>query len=290
MASTILVTGATGTIGSEVVKALAAKPGVTVRVGVRSAAKAEKLLAANVVPVDFDYDRPETIAAAVQGADRVFLLTPFSDNQVALGKTLIDAAKAAGVKHLVKLSAVGAEIEPGIQLGRWHREIEKHIEASGLSYTFLRPANFMDNFIHYYPPGPDGNVYLPLGTAGVSYIDSRDIAAVAAAVLTEENHYGKAYDLTGPEAVTPAEAVKAISEAAGREFHYVDVPEEAASKAMLDMHMPKWMVDAMMELHGICKAGYAGGTSPLVEKLTGQKPRSFAQFARDRASAWTSKG
>jgi len=290
MASTILVTGATGTIGSEVVKALAAKPGVTVRVGVRSAAKAEKLLAANVVPVDFDYDRPETIAAAVQGADRVFLLTPFTENQVALAKALIDAAKAAGVKHLVKLSAIGADIEPGIQLGRWHREIEKLVEASGISYTVLRPASFMDNYINFSPPGPDGNIYLPLGTGAVSYIDARDIAAVAAAVLTEEGHYGKAYDLTGPEALTMAEVAKAIGEASGRDVHYVDVPEEAAKKAMLDMQMPAWMVDAMMELHGICKAGYAGGISPLVEKLTGQKPRSFAQFARDRASAWTSKG
>lgn len=290
MASTILVTGATGTVGSEVVKALAAKPGVTVRVAVRSAAKAEKLAGANVVAVDFDYAKPETIAAAVKGADRVFLLTPFTEDQVELGKALIDAAKAAGVKHIVKLSAIGADIEPGIQLGRWHRAIEKLIEGSGVSYTFLRPANFMDNFINFSPPGPDGTIYLPLGTAGVSYIDARDIGAVAAAVLTEESHYGKAYDLTGPEAVTMAEVAKAIGEASGREVHYVDVPEEAAKKAMLDMHLPAWMVDAMMELHGICKAGYAGGVSPLVEKITGHAPRSFAQFTRDHADAWKPKG
>ncbi|MEP7123816.1 MAG: SDR family oxidoreductase [Byssovorax sp.] len=290
MASTILVTGATGTIGSEVVKALAAKPGVTVRVAVRSAAKAEKLLGANVVPVDFDYEKPDTIAAAVKGADRVFLLTPFAENQVELGKLLIDAAKAAGVKHIVKLSAIGANIEPGIQLGRWHRATEKNIEASGIAYTFLRPANFMDNFIHYYPPGGDGNIYLPLGTGACSYIDSRDIAAVAAAVLTEEGHYGKAYDLTGPEAVTTAEAASAIGAVSGRDVHYVDVPDAAASKAMTDMQMPGWMVEAMMELHGIVKAGYASAISPLVEQLTGKAPRSFAEFARDRAAAWKPKG
>lgn len=290
MASTILVTGATGTIGSEVVKALAAKPGVTVRVGVRSAAKAEKLLGPNVVPVDFDFKKPETIAAAVKGADRVFLLTPSSPEQVELGTALVEAAKAAGVKHIVKLSAVGVEHEPGIQLARWHRAVEKLIEASGIAYTHLRPAHFMDNFIHYNPPAPDGNVYLPFGTGAVSYIDSRDIAAVAAAVLTEETHYGKAYDLTGPAALTTAEAVKVISAAAGREFHYVDVPEAAASKAMLDMHMPEPMVAALMELHGIVKAGYASGLSTLVEQLTGRAPRTFAEFARDHASAWTAKG
>lgn len=290
MASTILVTGATGTIGSEVVKALAAKPGVTVRIGVRSAAKAEKLKAGNVVPVDFEFDKPETIAAAVKGVDRVFLLTPFTENQVELAKGLIDAAKAAGVKHLVKLSAIGAEIEPGIQLGRWHREIEKLVEASGIAYTLLRPANFMDNFINFLPPGPDGNIYTPLGTGAVSYIDARDIGAVAAAVLTEESHYGKAYDLTGPEAVTMTEVAKAIGEATGREVRYVDVPEEAATKGMLDMHMPKWMVDAMMELNGICKAGYASGISPLVKQLTGKAPHTIAEFARDHAAAWRTAG
>jgi uncharacterized protein YbjT (DUF2867 family) len=290
MASTILVTGATGTIGSEVVKALAAKPGVTVRVAVRSAAKAEKLLGPNVVPVDFDYEKPETIAAAVKGADRLFLLTPFSQDQVALAKVLIDAAKAAGVKHIVKLSAIGAQIEPGIQLGRWHRAVEQLVEASGIAYTFLRPANFMDNFIHYYPPAGDGNIYLPLGTGAVSYIDARDVAAVAAAALTEESHYGKAYELTGSEALTTAEAAAAIGKASGRDIHYVDVPEAAASKAMLDMQMPGWMVDGMMELHGIVKAGYASGISPLVEQLTGHAPRTFAEFTRDRAAAWTTKG
>jgi uncharacterized protein YbjT (DUF2867 family) len=289
MASTILVTGATGTIGSEVVKALAAKPGVTVRVAVRSAAKAEKLLGANVVPVDFDYEKPDTIAAAVKGADRVFLLTPFAQNQVELGKLLIDAAKAAGVKHIVKLSAVGADIEPGIQLGRWHRAIEKLIEASGIPYTFLRPANFMDNFIHYYPPAADGNIYLPLGAGACSYIDSRDIAAVAAAVLTGDGHDGKAYVLTGPAALTTAEAASAIGAASGRDIHFVDVPEAAASKAMLDLQMPGWMVEAMMELHGIVKAGYASATTTLVQELTGHAPRTFADFARDRAAAWTTK-
>jgi uncharacterized protein YbjT (DUF2867 family) len=290
MASTILITGATGTIGSEVVKALAAKPGVSIRVAVRSAAKAEKLLAPNVTPVDFDYEKPDTIAAAVKGVDRVFLLTPFSQDQVALAQQLIDAAKAAGVKHIVKLSATGADIEPGIQLGRWHRAVEKAVEASGISYTFLRPSNFMDNFIHYYPPAGDGNIYLPLGTGACAYIDARDIAAVAAAVLTEEGHYGKAYELSGPEALTTAEAAAAIGAASKRDVHYVDVPEAAASKAMLDMHMPGWMVDGMMELHGIVKAGYASTVSPLVEKLTGKAPRTFAEFARDHAAVWAPKG
>jgi uncharacterized protein YbjT (DUF2867 family) len=285
MSNTILVTGATGTVGSKVVQALAGKADVSVRVAVRDPAKA-KGLGANAQPVAFDYAKPETIAAAVKGADRVFVLTPFQQDQVELGNRLVDAAKAAGVRHIVKLSAIGSDMEPGIQLGRWHRAVERHLEATGIAYTILRPANFMDNFIHYYPPQADGNIYLPLGTGAASYIDTRDIADVAALVLTTPGHDNKAYTLTGGEAVSTAQAAAHLSEATGRAINYVDVPEEAAKKAMLDLGMPGWMVDAMMELHGIVKAGYAAGTTDTVKELLGRAPRTFAQFARDNAAAW----
>jgi len=282
--TTILVTGPTGTIGSQVVKALLGKPGVTVKAAVRPGSKA--VLPSGVTAVDFDYDAPATIAKAVTGVDALFLLTPFVPNQVELGKRLVDAAKAAGVRHIVKLSAIGADSEPGIQLGRWHREVERYIEASGIAYTFLRPNGFADNFIGYYPPQKDGNIYLPFGTGAVSFIDARDVGAAAAAVLTSPGHEGKAYDLTGPAAITADEAAKALSQATGKPIRYVDVPEDAARKAMADAGAPGWMVSAMMELHGICKAGWAGAVTDTVEKLTGAKARSFAEFARHHAAKW----
>jgi uncharacterized protein YbjT (DUF2867 family) len=284
MSDTILVTGATGTIGSRLVKELSEKAGVTVRVGARDPGKVKT--GGNVTAVAFDYAKPETIDAAVKGADRLFLLTPFSNEQVALGKKLVDAARAAGVRHVVKLSAIGCDIEPGIQLGRWHREVERHVEASGIAYTLLRPNNYMDNFINYYPPAPDGNLYLPLGSGATSYIDARDIAAVAAAVLTSNDHQNKAYELTGGEALTAAQVAGLLSEATGRSIHHVDVPEDAAKKAMLDLGMPGWMVDAMMELHAINKAGYAAGITGHVQQITGRAPRTFREFARDYASTW----
>src|SRR5262249_5390584 len=147
MSNTILVTGATGTIGARVLKELAGKPDVVVRAAVRSKEKSGSLGSA-ATPVDFDYSKPETIAAAVKGVDHIFLVTPTVPDQVALAKQLIDAAKAAGVRHIVKLSALGADAEPGIQLGRWHREVERYLEGSGVTYTFLRPNNFMENFIN----------------------------------------------------------------------------------------------------------------------------------------------
>lgn len=289
MTTTILVTGPTGTIGSQVVSQLAAKADVAVRAGVRDAAKAPPGSAfnrGNVAPVDFDYEKPDSLAAACKGIDKVFLLTPFTANSVEIGKSLVDAAKAAGVKHIVKLSAMGAEQEPGIQLGRWHRAIEKHIEASGLAWTFLRPNNFMDNFVGYYPPDKEGAIYLPWGEGACSFVDARDVGAVAATVLTSAGHEGKAYVPTGPEAFTIAQAASTLAEVTGRSIKYVDVPESAATKAMLDMGMPEWMVHAMNELHAIDKAGYAAGVTPDVKNITGRTPRSFRDFARDNAAKW----
>jgi uncharacterized protein YbjT (DUF2867 family) len=284
--TTILVTGATGTIGSQVVKALRGTPGVAVRAAVRGSEQARVLAGDNVTTVEFDYERPETLAKAVDGADRIFLVTPFTNDQVELGTRLIDAAKQSGVKHVVKLSAIGCEIEPGIQLGRWHRAIEKKVEASGIAWTFLRPNNFFENFFNFYGPDAQGKIHLPWGQAAASFIAGADIAAVAKAALTGTGHEGKAYVLTGPEALTIAQAAKTIGEVSGRAITYVDVPEETAKQGMLGFQMPLWMVDAMMELHGIDKAGYAAAVTDDATRLTGRQPKTFAEFARESAAKW----
>ena len=284
--TTILVTGATGTIASAVLAALEGKAGVRVLAGVRSAAKGGALRRANIEPIDFDFDRPGTVSAALQGVDKVFLLTPFVLDSVAYGFALIDAAKAAGVGHIVKLSAFGSEFEPGIQLGRWHRQVERHLEASAVTYTILRPNNFMENFLNYYPPAPDGNIYLPWGDGACSFIASEDIGRVAAAALLEPGHENKAYTLTGPTALTIGDAAAVLGAVSGRAIHYVDVPEAAAQKAMLDMGMPAWMVDGMMELHGIDKAGYAAVVTDEVQAITGAAPLSFLAFAQKHAARW----
>lgn len=287
MPTTILVTGATGTIGTQVVNELAKKNDVVVRAGVRDPKKASGF-ASNVQAVAMDLEKPESLAAAMKGVDKVFLLTPFSDRQVELGKRIVDAAKTAGVKHIVKLSAFGAEIEPGITLGRWHREVEKAIEASGIAWTFIRPNNFFENFVNYYPPDKEGAIYLPWGNGACSFVDGRDVGACIASALAASGteHHGKAYVPTGPAAITIADAAATIGKVTGRATKYVDVPEDAAKKAMLGMGMPAWMVDAMMELHGIDKAGYAALVTGDVQKLTGKAPRSFEDFARDNAAKW----
>jgi uncharacterized protein YbjT (DUF2867 family) len=292
MKTTVLVTGATGTIGSKVLKALASMPtaDVHVRAAARSAAKSSLSSvprAANVTPVDFDFDDVEKMKAALAGVERAFLLPPSVDDQVLVTSRFVDLAKAAGVKHIVKLSAFGCEVEPGIRLGRAHREVEKHVEASGMAWTFLRPNNFMENFINYYPPDAEGNIYLPWGAGACSFIAAEDVGAAAAHALTEDGHAGKAYTLTGPEALTVSKVAEILSAATGRAIQYVDVTEEAARTAMLGAKMPAERVTAMMELHAIDKAGYAAVVTSAVKEILGHPAKPFAAFAREHAARWS---
>ncbi len=278
----IFVTGGTGTIGSSTVKALKAK-GARFKVGTRSPDKA-KALGADAVA--FDWEKPETFGPALQGVEKIFVLTPVSHKQVEYAQTLVDAAKKAGVKHIVKLSVIGADSEPGIALGRLHRGSEKAIKDSGIAWTMLRPTYFMENFVNYYglDPKKDGTIYLAHGTGKACWIDGRDVGEVAAAVLTGKGHEGKAYDLTGPEALGDAEVVALLGEALGRKYTYVAVPEEAARKAMADMGAPQWMIDGFAELDGLIRNGWAATPAHGVKEVLGRPGRTFKEYAKDLAA------
>ncbi|NDK57597.1 SDR family oxidoreductase [Pontibacter fetidus] len=284
MHQTILVTGATGTVGREVVKQLSMLDGIRVRAGVHSLIKGENLRRLpGVEVVEMEFTDPESLHAAFTHADKVFMVTPFAQDQTEMARTLVDEARKAGVKHIVKLSALGAGEEPGIQLGRWHREIERYIEQSGIPYTFLRPASFMQNFDNYNSETikQEGKIYMPCGDGKVSYIDTRDIAAVAVEVLTGTGHEGQVYDLTGPEALSVDEVADTISLVTGKPVLFVDVPEENARAAMQQQHVPDWMADALLELYSVHRAGYSSGVTSRVEELTGRKPHSFRQFVKE---------
>jgi uncharacterized protein YbjT (DUF2867 family) len=281
----ILVTGATGTIGSHVVKALTRNAGKDheVLAAVRKSGTEKAPAGTKAVPLEWDDEA--SIRAALAGVERAFLLTPFSDKQVEYGKRFVAIAKEAGVKRVVKLSVIGADSEPGITLGRWHREVERALEASGLSYTFLRPTNFMTNFVGFFPPDAEGNIYLPWGDAKVSAIDPADIGEAAARVLTEDGHDKKIYTLVG-ESLRTKDVAAIIARVSGRKITYVDVPESAANGAMKSAKMPDWMITGMSELSAICKAGYLDTATDDVKTLTGHAPRTFAAFAEAHAAAW----
>jgi uncharacterized protein YbjT (DUF2867 family) len=287
MSQPILVTGATGTVGSEVVKALV-ECGHKVRAAAHSLIKGDRLRHPLVEICEIDFSKPESLEMAFTGVSKAFLITPFADNQVEMARQLVEQAKKCGISHIVRLSASGAEAEPGIQLGRWHREAEKLIEESGIPWTHLRPNSYMQNFIHYQGESICKNsaIYMPLGEGKISYIDARDIGKVASIILTEDGHYSQAYTLTGPEALSMSEVAHHLSQAIGRAIQYVDVPEADAKQGMTSAGMPAWMVDAMLELNATGKAGYAASIDDSVEKLTGTKPRRFAEFAQENRAAW----
>jgi len=280
MSKPVLVTGATGTIGRDIAKRLS-EGGVSVRAGVRDQAKAKKELP-DIALVPFDFENEKMFSAALEGVEKVFLLPPLLPNQLELMNRFVDAAKRAGVGHIVKLSAIGIDDETQPTAIKWHGASERHIRESGVAFTFLRPNSFMQNFITYFPPR-NGAIYLPWGNGTASFVDTRDIANVAAKALTSDGHGGRIYTLTGPATLGIAEVALILSEVAGREFKYVDVPEAAARDGMLQAGVPPWQVELVLELHAINKQNRWSAVTSDVEKVTGTPPTDFAQFARDHA-------
>lgn len=287
MSKTILVTGATGTVGSALLEHLSGS-GVRVRALVRDPGKSETVEKLGHEAVVGDMDKPYTLSPALEGVEKVFLLSAPEPRQAELQSNLVRAASAAGVRHVVKLSVIG--IGTGLEstpLGRLHRETEEEIERSGMHWTHLRPNGFMQNTLMFAPTvRAQGAFYAPFGDARVSYVDARDVAAVAAAALTGEGHEGMAYDITGPESLSYPDVARGLYEALGREVSYVEVPVEAARAAMTGAGMSEWLADALVELFGFYRSGGAERVTDSVRETTGRAPIPFAQFARDYAEAF----
>lgn len=290
MTETILITGATGTVGSEVVKQLSAKgENIIVKAAARSATDNTFENLNRVQVVQLDYDKPDSLAVALKGVDKLFLLTPFQSNMVDLTSNLVSEAKKAEVKYIAKQSVMGADAEPGITPGRLHRQAEKIIEESGIPFTFLRPNFFMQNFVNYYSNliRSQGAFYIPAGDAKVSFVDVRDIAAVAVKSLINDNQQkGRAYNITGCEALSYGQAAEILSKAVGKKINYVNVTDQDARNGMKDMSMDEWTIKSMIELFEITRAGYVSEISPIVEQVTGNKPITFSQFANDYAGSF----
>ncbi len=284
----ILVTGATGNVGSLLIPSLT-DLGADVRAMVRDESKAQGLKDAGVEVVVGDLDKPETLDAAFRGVDKVFLITPPNTNQVIQAANGIRAAKRCGNPFLVRLSA-GPFQEIPIALPRvsgQHAEIDVMLKASGLPYTIIAPHFFMQNtMMAAQTVASDGVVYMPFKDGKTGMIDVRDIMDVAVKVLTEDGHEGKTYDLTGPASISFHDVAAALSKALGKEVKYVDVPLEAGRDAMIGMGLSEWVGDAMTEYFQAFSAGYGDFSTPDVEKVTGHPARSYETFARDFAQVF----
>lgn len=283
----ILVTGAGGTVGSEVVRQLDAA-GTRFRAAYHNESKAEKARQRGIDAALIDYEKPETLDAGLKGIDVLFLLSAGGAAQIAQEQNAVDAAKKAGVKHIVKLSAWGAETE-SFSFARIHRAGEKAIEASGLKWTFLRPNGFMQNMANYSAPTikSQGAIYSSAGDSKISAIDVRDIAAVAIKVLTAPSaHEGKAYSLSGPEALSNEQMAGKLSAAIGKPVKYVPLSDADYKSGMLGAGIPPDYADALLDLLAFYKRDGASRVTGDAKKITGRDPIPFDQYARDNADAF----
>ena len=278
----ILVTGATGKVGQEVVRQLATA-GVPARALVRDPTLASPIRIPGIDIVVGDLARPETLTAAFAGAEKVFLLTPAAPDQVELQSNALEAARRAGARHIVKVSVAGGP-DAGTQIGRWHWTTEKQIEASGLGFTFLRPTLYMQQILAYAPSiAATSSFSAPMGAGEIAVVDTRDVASVAVTVLTEDGHDRRIYDLTGPEALSYDRMADAISDAIGKKVVYAHVPPEYTRKQMIADGFPRWLVDDMLVLAASFRDGYGAAVTSAVAEVAKHPPRSFRQFARDYA-------
>jgi uncharacterized protein YbjT (DUF2867 family)/predicted SnoaL-like aldol condensation-catalyzing enzyme len=262
----ILVTGASGTVGTAVINELS-KTGKPFKPMVRAQGDLEDAVVC-------DFADKASLKRAFEGITTIFLVCSPIRELVELESNVIEAAKEAGVRHIVLNSALGAADWPK-SFPSWHRKVEEKLKSSGLSYTILRPNSFMQNITAFLAPSirAQGAFYAASGNAKYSLIDVRDVGAAAATILTSpEAHAGKIYELNGPEAVTYGEVAARIH------GQFVDIPEQAQRKAMLDMGMPDWQVTALLELQQYYVNGQGGELDDVLRTLLGRPPRTLDEF------------
>jgi (4-alkanoyl-5-oxo-2,5-dihydrofuran-3-yl)methyl phosphate reductase len=276
----ILVTGATGTVGREVVAQLL-MAGEKVRALTRNPSRAQ--LDEQVELVAGDLDQPETMAKAVEGVERIFSLA--LGPQLAMQEaSLVQAAKKAGARHIVKLSGLrpGGEARSG--LATWHMASERTIQNMGIAWTFVQPGAFMSNALNWRDSiNGQGKVFSNYGEGKLPYIHPRDIAAVAVCALTEPGHEGKAYPVTGPEALSVSELVQLLSDTVRKPIEYVPITDDVAREGMQKAGLPILLIDALMPFASFVRSGKGAEILATVEQVTGRKPLTFADWAREHA-------
>jgi len=281
----ILVTGATGHIGSELVRLLSGK-GASVRAVTRDPQRAQHL--PGVDWVKGDLREAGSLASLFRGADRMFLLTSNSEDMRTLQVNAIRAARAAGVAHVVKGSALGASDHSKSPIGKAHYEVERALQESGIAWTILRPHVFMQNFLDIAPTiVREGRIRAASGDGKIPFVDARDIAAVAAIALTAPGHEGKWYVLTGPEALSYGDVARIIGKAVGRPVEYVAESLEEARERLVRAGAPPWMIESTLALAAYQRAG--GPTAEIsktIKEVLGRPPRNLTRFVQDYTSVF----
>ena len=280
----ILFTGLTGAVGTEIVKLLP-EFGIQARGLVRDPAKADLIKAAGVDVITGDLGDPVAIKEALQGCDKAFLLMANSREQLDLEISFVDAARASGVRYLVKMSANGANSNSTSLLKRYHGDSEQHIRDSGLSYTLVRPNYFMQNMFHVAAGIIDQDKYfMPMRDGQVGIIDVRDVARFILTVLTSPGHENKTYEITGPELVSFHDIAGQLSEVMGREIRYVDVPAEDFKESLSQWVPDDWYVETVSDMFKLTAQGRGALLNDIYTQVTGRAPTTLRQFFQDYSS------
>ena len=279
---TILITGSTGNIGRKLVPMLRSAGANVI------AANHTRANTSDVQSRAIDFNDREALELAFQGVDTLFLLFPLVPKKRDLARNALAAARAAGVKHIVRSSGAGADAQSPWSLSALQGEIDDMVLNSGVPATLMRPSSFMQNWITYYAGMiKSGTVYLPLADGKTVDIDIADIAkACVSVLLNPDGHAGKTYTLTGPQAMSVNDALAEIGRVTGQRANYVPISEVAAIQSMKSAGMSDWTIDVLSSLNRSIAAGETASTTKDVELLTGQPPRRFAEFLRDHADAW----
>ena len=279
----ILVTGATGNAGAQVVRALV-EDGQEVRTFVRDADKAYSLFGDAVELAVGDFADAQSVRAALAGVEALFLSCADDPRRVDWETGAIDSAAATGVRRVVKLSSIGAEPGAPVAFWDWHGRVERHLRRSRVSSMVLRSSAYMTNVLAGAEQvALEGRLYAPAGDARIAMIDPRDVGAAAAAVLTTAGHRRRTYVLTGPRAITYAQIAADLSAATGRDVEFIDLPDDDARRGMVQGGMPGAIAQQVVNVFAMLRQGVAERVTDGVESLTGRPPRDFASFANDHA-------
>jgi uncharacterized protein YbjT (DUF2867 family) len=282
----ILLTGATGKTGGATARALAGK-GLPLRAIVRNAEKAKPLAEAGIELVVGDVGDDAVLDKALAGVTKAFVLLPNGEHQLALERKFVDRAKAAGVRHLVKMSSMEAVPGTTIPIPAVHVASEAYIRASGLAWTMIRPNFFMQNLLANARTIREmGKFFLPCGNGKTAMSDVRDVGAVVATVLAGTGHENQSYELTGPQALTFTEVAQIFSDVLGRPIVYVDQPLAGYRAMLAKVLVNPWHLNAVCELIGAIAHGGLDTTTDTIKRLLGREPISLAQFIRDHIAAF----
>jgi uncharacterized protein YbjT (DUF2867 family) len=282
----ILITGATGNVGSQVVRELLSRD-VPIRAFVRDGERARELLGDDVALAVGDFADQGSIRAALLGVERVFLSSADGPDKVTHEKAVIDAAAEAGVELIVKCSTLLAEAGSPLPPLDWHGRIEEHLRASAIPGVALHSCFYMTNLLQAAGTVRDvGKLFAPAGSGRIAMIDPRDTAAVAAHILASGGHEQERYAVTGPEAITYSRVAHELSLATGSAVEFVHVPDDAALEELVAAGMPSWLVAHLSALFPLVRENALASTAGTVLRLTGRPPRSFAEFAHDHADAF----